>query len=150
MVKQRAISEADFNQWPGPQRAIEHDYARRFCALLLTDQGAELAISWRSNGIEPIVIPDLARRLAWVGVDQRVACVRLNGSVVFSIGLDGNLLKIELLPDLVAVLTDISVVMVNPDFSIRRVVDLPDLPIGVEPTDQGYVVRLEDGTNVPL
>jgi hypothetical protein len=127
---------------------IVHDHARRFASLQLGSEGREVALSWRSDAIEPIVVEDGG--CTWLGVDQRVVGIRGDSTTVFALGLPSLLLELQHFGDLVAIVCEAEVITVNLDGSIRGIHPLDDLPTAIEATDGTLVVTYDDGRREPL
>lgn len=139
-----AIFATEFENWTASLKVIFHDHPRRFASFKVAE-GVEVALSWRSDQIEPIVVHDATSGVVWLGVDQRVACVTFQGRTMFSIGLGSSLLDIKRFPSCVAILCDAELITVNCDYSVRGVHRLSDVPGAVELNDGSLVVTLVDG-----
>ncbi len=140
----RNISPKEFDLWQPALKVISHEHARRFAAILLEESSQEVALSWRSEVVKPVVLLGNQSEL-WLGVDQRIACVDSEGKIVVSIGLASSLLDIRYLHDCVAVLCETEVMLFNPDHSIRKIHGLHDIPVDITECDGILVVNLEDG-----
>ncbi|MEQ1506852.1 MAG: hypothetical protein ABMB14_31785 [Myxococcota bacterium] len=103
-----------------------------------------MVLSWRSDLIEPVVVEDGAGGL-WVGVDQRVVALAADG-VRFSAGLSSPLLDIKRFPAFVVILCDADLLMVNEDYSVRRIETLADVPSSVELVGDRLSVTFLDGS----
>src|SRR5258708_2851105 len=130
MVTLRSISARDFEAWRPSLKVIVHEHARRFASFGLRDGGEDFAMSWRSDTVEPVLTEDASQ--LWVGVDQRVACLNRQGSVMFAVGLGSSLLGIERLSTFVAVLCEGEVLAINFDHSVRGLYGLRDIPERIE------------------
>ncbi len=144
VVSVRPMTSAEFEAWPRPLRVIVHEHAKRFGSLSLDGCVQDLAISWRSELVEPVLRPR-RRAEVWVGVDQRAACVARGGTIAASIGLASNLLDIACFDDCVALLCETEVVVFNDDHSIRGIFGISNIPQGISRQAGRLVVTLVDG-----
>lgn len=145
----KLISAQEFDRWQPALKVIIHDHPRKFASLKLADAADEVALSWRSELVEPVVLHD-GLALVWVGVDQRVICITRQGVTLFSVGLGSSLLDIKRFPEFVAVLCDVEVLTVNLDYSIRCIYSLGDVPSMFELVDGELVVTFVDGATKTL
>lgn len=141
----RAISAEDFDRWQPALKVIAHDHARRFAAIAMAGGKPDAAISWRGETIEPVLRAGSQSEL-WIGIDQRVACISVDGRTVVSIGLASSLLNIQCFRHCVAVLCEAEVILFNPDYSIRAIRAVPEVPSDIAERDGNIVVTLDDGT----
>lgn len=141
------VSESAFTTSRPADRLIEHDHARRFGSFLASLAAHPLLISWRSDGIDPAVEVDERGGVAWIGVDQRIACVTLEGRTLFSIGLASSVLMVKPYPQFTAILCETQLIIINHDYSIRQISDLPDAPDAVEFSGGRLVINFLDGTS---
>lgn len=139
------ISEAEFSTIDPVNRIIVHDHARKFARFQPPHSNFPLGISWCSDLIEPTLAEDQKSSVLWVGVDQRVVCVGLDGGIRFSVALASPLLQIRIFPKFSVVLCETGYLVVNQDASIRSMEELPDLLDSVEVQDGKIVVSLIDG-----
>lgn len=138
------ISAQEFEAWNPALKVMVHDHPRRFASLKLGVGIEEVAISWRSDLIEPVVLFDELSHV-WVGVDQRVICITLQGVIMFSIGLGSLLLDIKRFPELIVILCDAEVITVNLDYSIRAMYRLNDIPSTIEMINGILIITFADG-----
>lgn len=141
----RAISEQEFLSWDPVRQIIVHDFARRFCAIDLSEDPFGLALSWRGDSIEPLVVFRKETEI-WIGVDQRLACVTKRGRVTASIGLNSHLLEISAFPDCVAILCESELLLFTDDQTIRTSRTLTEIPAGVRQRGDELVVWFDDGS----
>jgi len=141
----REISAEAFARWSPPQKVIVHEHARRFGAIDLVKSGQSIAISWRSEIVEPVVVVGDQSDI-WVGVDQRIACVRSDGSIVVSLGLASSVLHLRYFSSGAVVLCETEAVVFNRDFSIRAIRGLGELPCDVVARGGERFVVFEDGS----
>ncbi|XHX79306.1 MAG: hypothetical protein RBJ76_05070 [Stenomitos frigidus ULC029] len=150
-MKIQNIEEGDFSQIEGPRQVIVHDHARRFAAIDLGNNLGRYGISWRSDLVEPTVTLSSDASIAWIGVDQQLAAIRLHkGRICVCLALDANILQILAINNMAAVLTETEVLLFNPDCSIRLIQDLPELAEEMSFSDTTLVVRLLEGNSVSL
>jgi hypothetical protein len=140
----RRISAKEFETWTPAMKVIVHDHPRRFASLTLRGGKEDGALCWRSDLVEPVVLIDESA-LIWIGVDQHVVCITHTGTILFSIGLGSSLLDIKRFPDVVAILCDAEVLLINLDYSIRRVCALGDVPSTIQLVNDKLVVTFVDG-----
>ena len=138
------MSAHDFDEWNPFRKIIVHDYPRRFASLKLAEGVEEVALSWRSDLITPIVLSD-GPSLLWIGVDQHVIGITRQGSIMFSIGLNSLILDIKRFPTCIAILCDAEVITVNLNYSIRGICTLNDIPSMIELINENLVVTFADG-----
>ena len=139
-----AISSAEFDAWPPSLQLIVHDHARRFGRISLEGSPQEFALPWRSDSIEPII--RIAQSDAWLGVDQRAACVDGWGRIAVSIGLASHIQDISSFRGGVALVCETEVVLFNSDYSIRTIHGLRAIPSNVAERDGKLVVTSTDGS----
>jgi len=140
-----AITEAEFNGIDPANRVIVHDYPRRFARLQLPHAASPLGMCWRSDMIEPTLAQDKKSSVLWVGVDQRLVCVALDGGIRFSMALASSLLQIKIYAEFAVALCESQILVINQDSSLRRMDDLPDIPDGVDVQDGKIIIMLLDG-----
>ena len=145
MVTLRLITRKEFESCQPVHRIIVHDYARMFAFLTLAE-GTKFALSWRSDLVTPVVVMDETSDVCWVGVDERVAAVNCEGSILFSVALCCPLLSIHLFPRFITFLCDAELVIVNRDFSISAFHHLNDIPEMVAVVDGKLIVNYIDGS----
>jgi len=145
-MKLQEISAEKFRLLDPSQRIISHDHARRF-ALLELDLPAAYGLSWRSEGISPLLELSQNAQRAWLGVDQQVAAINLlTGEVLLKLPFHSHILNIVFGQNVTIVVTDIDFSVFNADLSLRLVADIPDIP-GVMSIDKGiFTVKLINGS----
>ena len=137
------ISVEQFEHWPPALKVISHEHARRFAFLALANCAQGVALSWRSESVDPVVLSG-GQSEVWLGVDQRVVCVTDQGMTLFSLGLGSSLLDIARFDDSTAVMCDGEVVVVNADYSIQRIHGLADIPKAVCFRNGKFVITFID------
>jgi hypothetical protein len=146
-----AIAEADFYKIDSCRRVIAHDCAQKFAAL---DLGVPLGcygLSWRSDLIEPIVKLSPDRRTVWIGVDQQLAAISLDGGrIIVALPFTSYIVQILTVSDVTAVLTEEEVLLFNPGGSIRFSADLPDGGIGMTVDGENLVITMLEGESLSL
>jgi hypothetical protein len=78
-MKTKNIEQSKFNEIDKIRQIIVQEDARRF---LLIDLGEKLGcygLSWRSDLIEPIFVTSPSQQILWIGIDQQLAALNLNG-----------------------------------------------------------------------
>jgi hypothetical protein len=138
------ISEEEYKKSPAISRVIDDEKPRRFARLILSRTSAEVFMSWHSDLINPLVSSNREETLTWIGIDQRLVAVSSEGSIQFSIRLNSNILQLITLDVTVAV-CELAIVIINSNFSIRRIVELQEIPDHVDVRDSTLVVEYIDG-----
>lgn len=139
------ITEQDYLAGDPASRIMQDDQARRFAELQLAAAPRPLFLAWRSDLVDPVVVEDPVTGDTWIGVDERLVCVSRTGAPRFSIALTSPLLDIKRSDAWVVALCEVQVVAVNTDYSIRAILDLPDLAESFEVDGARLVVELMDG-----
>ena len=125
----REISEADFAATESARRLFAHEDARRFASFSVSNGVGSLAISWRSDLIEPSIVVDGENpEVIWVAADDRVAAVNKNGQIVFSIATTTPLLSLEKFSGGIVAISELQAFVINHNCSIKKIVDFPDIP----------------------
>lgn len=144
MTVVQPISDDDFETWPAGLKVIVHDHPRRYGCLRLRG-GATVAIAWRSDRIEPVIVEEEESGVVWVGVDERVACVSPDGTTVFAVALGNYVLDIKVFSDRVVIVGEAVLLSVNRTYSIRSIVELEDLPVDIDVVADGLLVHYAGG-----
>jgi hypothetical protein len=139
------ISEYEFNKSDPMFRIIIHDYAWSFGSLHLPNASHDLTLCWRSDMIDPVIVSDPVSSTIWIGVDQRVVCVSLQGNVLFSLGLSTFFFDIKLFDEFIMVQCETELIAVNRDCSIRKIYDLREISADVYIKAGQLVVTFIDG-----
>ncbi len=148
MSSLRSISATEFERWQPALKVIAHEHARKFAVVTL-ESGLEFALSWRSDLIDPVILPGSPSEI-WMGVDQRLACVDKVGHIMLSLALASSLLTVKRLSQCVAVVCETEVIAFNADHTIRRIYGLPDIPSDITEGNGKLVVSFEDGTSLSV
>ncbi len=144
------ITATEFDGIDPTNQVIVHDYPRRFACLHLPHAASPLGICWRSELIEPILVQDSNSSVLWVGIDQRLVCVTMDGAIRFSIALASSLLQILNYTEFTVALCESQVLVINENSSIRRMDELPDIPDSVDLQDGRIIILLLDGSSRTL
>ena len=139
------ITKSEFAAIKPSMRVIVHDHPRRFARIQAPNAVDAMAISWRSDVVEPFVLQDQRSMKTWIGVDLRLVCITGDGEIHFSIGLASSLLQIQLFGDVTVAVCETQLLMINQDASIRSVCELIDIPDSVDFQDDKVVVTSIDG-----
>ena len=139
------ISKDEFNKGDPIFRIIIHDYSWSFGSLHLPNASHDLTLGWRSDSIDPVIESDPLSSTIWIGVDQRVACVSPQGTILFSLGLFTPLLNIKLFDECIIALCETEAIAINRDYSIRRICDLREIGASVDIEDGKLIVTFIDG-----
>lgn len=139
------IPETAFEKTDPIFRVIVHDHPRKYGFLQPPQASHHLAVSWRSDLIDPVIVTDQEAQAVWVGVDQRVACVSFRGSMLFSMSLTSSLIQIKTFEKFVLILCETQAIAVNRDHTLRRVCDLNDIPDAVDVKGDKLTVTSVDG-----
>jgi len=141
----REISHAEYERSDPILRLVVHDHPRRFGSIRLQLASAPHVLCWRSDLIDPVIRPHPAVPAIWIGVDQRIACVSHEGTTLFSIGLNTSILDILFTENCVLGLCETEVLLVNPDYSIRQISGLREIPESATVEADKLVIRFLDG-----
>lgn len=144
----RSIPSAEFDSWPSELKVIAHNHARRFAAFKRGEKAKEVALSWRSDIIEPIVVAESEDHSdVWIGVDQRVACVSNDGVIFVSIGLNSCLIDIRRLHRSLAVICETEIILFNDDYSICAIHGMNNIPSELDERDGKMIITFIDGSH---
>lgn len=139
------ISEQQFNSSDPIFRVIIHDYPRKFGSLQLPNASHALTMCWRSDLIDPVIVHDPLSSSVWIGVDQRIACVALTGSILLSMSLNNSLLEIRHFENCTVALCETQALVFNHDYSLRKTCDLKNIAVSADIKDDKLIVTLLDG-----
>ncbi len=150
-MKIQTISKSDFKKIEGSRRVIVNDHPHQFAVLNLGEPLGCYGLSWGSDIITPVVELSTAQRTLWIGVDQRLAAINLqDGNIRLAMPLHTNIFQILIVDDLIAVLTELEVLLFNSDCSIRCFQGLPDLSSEISVSGSDFVIQLFDGSSLTL
>lgn len=141
----KPISEAEYNSGDPIFRVIAHEHPRKFGAIFPKSASHPLTLCWRSDLVQPLIVPDPQREVFWVAVDQRIVCLTVQGNTMFSMGLSSPILQLLLFPSCAVALCETQAFAINLDYSLRRIVDLRELPDAADLRDGKLVVTFSDG-----
>ena len=85
-----------------------------------------MAISWRSDLLEPCIIKE--DEVLWVAVDDRIAALTDHGQVVFSLAVQSPVLSLMRCAGGVLIIAELQGLIINSDYSVRSIVDFPQIP----------------------
>jgi hypothetical protein len=139
------ISKDEFNKSDPIFRIIIQDYPRSFGSLHLPNASHDLTLCWRSDLIDPVIESDPLSSAIWIGVDERIACVSPQGSILFSLGLFTPLLNIKLFDECIIALCQTEAIAINRDYSLRSIYDFREIGDSVEIKDGKLIVTFIDG-----
>lgn len=139
------ITEDIFNCMDPINQVIVYENPRRFASIHLPRASSHLGVCWESNLIDLTLVEDKVRSVVWFGVDDRLVCVALNGSIRLSMILPSNLLDIKILPEFVFVLCETDFLVFNHNGLIRFRDFSADFFASVEVQDGKVIVSLLDG-----
>jgi len=147
----KTIDESGFYKLEGCRQVIAHDFAQKFGVIELDSPLGCYGISWRSDLIEPSVTLSHENSTLWIGVDQRLVAVCLEtGRIYVSLALSTNLFTILSSESVIAVLTEMELIIFNQDYTIRSVIGLPDLSSEISISEPDLIIRLMDGSDLTL
>lgn len=143
----RAITELEFRAADPFYRVLAHEHSRRFASVSLAgDGGREVAISWQSDMIQPLIRRSQDGTALWIAVDQGVVELQCpNGGIAFALRLPSNVLDLQLYNDLTIVVCETHLILVNQDASIRSLHGLPEIPDSVQRIGEQLHVSYLDG-----
>lgn len=104
-----------------------------------------MTLCWCSDGFQPLIVPDPLSSTVWIGVDERIVCLSCEGSTRFSIGLSSQIVRILLFERCVVVLCETQALAINPDFSLRRIAPLREIPDNADMKGDTLIVTFIDG-----
>jgi hypothetical protein len=144
------ISQEEYDKTNPILRVIVDDNPRKFGRVVLPNASSPVVICWHSDLVQPLITADPQTSVIWIGIDQRIVCLSSEGSVLFSIGLNSNILQILFFQGVITALTETEAIAINQDFSIRRIVGLRDLPETADLDGDRLVVTFIDGETAAL
>ncbi|MGK7924550.1 MAG: hypothetical protein AB4290_04725 [Spirulina sp.] len=140
------IDKLEFDRIEGIRKVITHDYAQRFAYLDLGNSLGMYGISWTSTSLEPIILFSEEQNTVWLGVDRQVAAIALEtGRILMSLPLNINIVQIQAIGQVTAVLTEEEILLFNPGCSLRLHEDLPEQGISLSFKDENLIVKMLDG-----
>jgi hypothetical protein len=139
------ISQEEYNKTNPILRVIVDDNPRKFGSVVLPNTSSPVVLCWHSDLLQPLFFTNPPATAVWIGIDQRIVCLSSEGNVLFSIGLNSNILQILSFQDFITVLTETEGIAINQEFSIRRIVGLRELPETADLDGDRLVVRFIDG-----
>jgi hypothetical protein len=144
------ISQFQFQQLPGVRQIISHDYARKYGAIVLENLET-FGLSWRSERVDPIAQLSADKTIVWLGVDQQLIALSLHqGRICVALPLSSNIVQVLTADSFTAVLTELEVLIFNPDHSIRYSQGLPDIGSEMVLHDRNVDIELIDGNHLIL
>jgi hypothetical protein len=145
MLMLTPISEDEYNSGDPIFRVIVHDHPRKFGSFRCKSASHPLTLCWRSDLVQPLIVPDPQGEVVWIAIDQRVVCLAPQGNVLFSMGLSSPILQLLLFPSCAVGLCETQAFAINSDHSIRRIVDLREIPEMADLRDGKLVVTFSGG-----
>lgn len=147
----KLVSESDYQQIEVTRRIIANEYSHQFAILNLGESLGCYGLAWGSSIIKPIVQLSTNASILWIGVEQRLTAISLlDGSVRLSIPLHTPILQIQLVDDIIAVLTELEVMLFNSNCLLRCFLGLPDLAEEISFSGTNFIIRLLDGITLTL
>ncbi len=126
-------------------RVIVHDHPRVFGTLLPPSASHALTMCWRSDLIEPVIVPNSVTSSIWIGVDQRFASVALTGNTLLSMVLNSSLLDIIHFEKLSVVLCETQALIFNHSYTLRKTCNFKDIAVSFDCMEDHMIVKLLDG-----
>jgi len=139
------ISQEEYSKATPISRVIVDDNPRRFGRVILPNSSSPVVLSWHSDLVQPLVSANPQESAVWIGIDRRIACLSSEGSILFSIGLNSNILQVLPSNKITVVLCEAEAITINEDFAIRRIISLRDLPETSSLDGNKLVVTFIDG-----
>jgi hypothetical protein len=121
------ITEQEFHTYGRSRRLFEHDSPRRYARIDIPGTDERIAISWRSDGVEPWVVIAPSSGAIFVGVDERLAVVGTNGEVLLSMLLESSLLTIERVDMHVIAVCELQAIVLDRLGRVESVIEFPDV-----------------------
>lgn len=137
------ISESEF-KLSRASLLFTDDVANHRFALL----GNEFKLAWHSDSIDPVVT-EVKPGVFGVGIDLNFAVLK-NESVLLNIPLESYFLSVEKLKDRLFVATQLEVIELNSDYSVKRSYALPDFFEKIAEDDQGIVIHCMNREKVKI
>lgn len=145
------VSKSDFQQIEVTRRAIVNEHPHQFAVLNLGEYLGCYGLAWGSSIIEPIIQTSSNDSILWIGVEQRLTAISLrDGSICLSMPLHTPILQIQLVDDLIAVLTELEVMLFNSNCLLRSFLGLPDVAEDISFSGANFIIRLLDGITLTL
>lgn len=145
-MKLTNINKLEFDRLEGVRKIIVHDYAQRFASLDLGNSLGIYGMSWTSVSLDPIIIVSEEQNIVWLGVDRQVAAIALEtGRILMSLPLNINIVQIQAIGQITAVLTEEEIFLFNPGCSLRLHEDLPDQGIALLQKDENIMIQMLEG-----
>ena len=139
------ITQEEYNKTDPIFRVIVDDNPRKFGRVILPNASRPVVLCWPSEQVQPLILTNPHASAIWIGIDQRIVCLSLEGSVLFSIRLNSNILQILFFQELITALTEAEAIIINQDLSVRRIIDLRELPETADLDGGRLVVTFIDG-----
>lgn len=141
-------NESAFQATDPIRRIFSHEHARRFAIIEPIRGVGQLAISWRSDLIQPSVVMDDNTQVIWIAVDERVAAVASDGQILFSMATNTPVLSLEQLSDSIAVISEGQAVVISRDCCIQAIIDFPDVAQNFKLVEKQLTVEFFNGNTV--
>ena len=122
------ISQEEYSKANPISRVIVDDNPRRFGRVILPNPSSLVVLCWHSDLVQPLVSANPQSSAVWIGIDLRIACLSSEGRILFSIGLNSNILQILFSNKITVALCEAEAIAINEDFSVRRIIGLRELP----------------------
>lgn len=150
-MKLKSITKSDFNKLDISRRIIVNEASHEYAAIDLGEKLGFYGLSWGSDIIKPIIQISEDKQSVWVGVDQKLAMIRLSdGQVNLIIALHTFILKLLSVHNLVAVLTELEVMLFNTNGLLKTSLGLPDLAENITFENGNFLISLFDGSTLML
>ena len=138
------MTESEFLSTSASRRLFTHEHARRFAVVTPCQSNDRFAMSWRSDLIEPSVVVDEANHTTWIAVDERIAGIKANGQIIFSITTHTPILSLQKFSAGIVVISEAQAIVINCDCSIRSIHEFPDIVQDFHLEDDALTVMFTD------
>lgn len=120
------IDRTTFEQLDPIRRIIDAPHSHRF-AIVDLDELGKYGLGWNSTLIEPS-ITIVADSMLWIGVDENIVALELNcGRILVALPLYYPLFEILEVGSVIAIITELEVLVFNQNGSLRFTEGLPDI-----------------------
>lgn len=147
----KVITKTEFDKLDISRQLLVNDHPHQYAVVDLGNTMGCYGLAWRSHQIKPIIQLSENQKEAWLGVDQKLARINLlDGSIGLLMKLQAPLLKILIVDNLVAVLTELEVLLFNSNGLLKCFLGLSDLAEDISFEKGNFLINLFDGTILTL
>jgi hypothetical protein len=148
-MKIKLLTKFEFDSIPITRRIVVHEYPRHYAAIDLGNRIGDYGLCWNSHAKEPIA--EVVDDKVWMGIDRRLAVVRLSdGLIDLLFPLHTPLLKILSVSGLVAILTEQEIALFDSNGLLKCFLGLPDLAEDITFKENKFIIHLFDRSILTL